>query len=384
VTLAHSPVNISLERRLLHPLSPRGKLVHWGLEGLAATNGMVDAALQASDAPSDAILLRPELYRVATSNDQVEQLRQTAALYPQIAEWHDPEHATNPTLFGALRLFNGCCVLHVPSYLRGLYYACRHEAARKGSSIRWQQLGSPQNTSVQGARTLDDKNWGVTVYCYGSSMFDRRSTKDSTSWFSPSGFDGSSTTRERSVLPIQLVRGQSIEVQLRQPLPHALLCGKYISPVPHHPDRVLIGATHEFQLEPLPEQRVVRELKDRTVDFAPFCWEEADEIESDDSDLPLSFARLVHMTQGYRVQSARGKYGRRPIIGQLPSSMVATTDDSPNQSLWIFTGLSSRGLLYHGLYSQLLSQAILQRNENLLLRHCPDILWWKNDVTEIG
>jgi glycine/D-amino acid oxidase-like deaminating enzyme len=87
------------------------------------------------------------------------------------------------------------------------------------------------------------------------------------------------------------------------------------------------------------------------------------------------------MTQGYRVQSARGKYGRRPIIGQLPSSMVATTDDSPSQSSWIFTGLSSRGLLYHGLYGQLLSLAILQRDESLLLRHCPDILWWKNDGT---
>jgi FAD dependent oxidoreductase len=384
VTLAHSPVNISLERRLLHPLSPRGKLVHWGLEGLAATNRMVDAALQASDAPSDAILLRPELYRVATSNDHVEQLRQTAALYPQIAEWRDPEHATNPTPFGALRLFNGCCVLHVPSYLLGLYAACRHEAARKGSSIRWQQIGSPHNKAVQGARTLDDQSWDVTVYCYGANMFERRSTKDSPSWFSPSGFDSSSTTRGRSVLPIQLVRGQSIEVQLQQPLPLALLCGKYISPVPHHPDRALIGATHEFQLEPLSEQRVVQELRDRTKDFAPFCWEDADEIKGDDSDLSPSSSRLVCLTQGYRVQSARGKYGRRPIIGQLPSSMDATTDDAPSRSSWIFTGLSSRGLLYHGLYGQLLSQAILQRDESLLLRHCPDIQWWKNDDSEIG
>jgi glycine/D-amino acid oxidase-like deaminating enzyme len=127
---------------------------------------MEDVAMQASDAPSDAILLRPELYRVATSNDHVEQLRQTAALYPQIAEWQDPEHTTNPMPFGA--------------------------------------------------------------------------------------------------------------------------------------------------------------------------------------------------------------------------TMDATTDDAPSQSSWIFTGLSSRGLLYHGSYGQLLSQAILQRDESLLLRHCPDILWWKNDDTEIG
>jgi hypothetical protein len=345
---------------------------------------MVNAAIQASGAPSESILLRGELYRVATSKEQAEQLRQTAAQYPQIAEWQDPENTTDPMQFGALRLFNGCCVLHVPSYLRGLYSACQDEAARKRSSIRWQQINpSPTNTEPC---TVDDLNWNVTVYCYGANMFERRHTKDSTSWFSPSGYNGTSS-RDRSVMPIQLVRGQSIEVQLAQPLQNALLCGKYISPVPDHPDRALIGATHEFQMEPLTELQVCRELKERTMDFAPFCWDDSVSLESDDPDVSSGTFRLIQMTRGYRVQSARGKYGRRPIIGQLTtardtSSAEECMDASPSQSSWIFTGLSSRGLLYHGLYGQLLSRAILQKDESILLHHCPDLLWWKNIETE--
>jgi hypothetical protein len=62
--------------------------------------------------------------------------------------------------------------------------------------------------------------------------------------------------------------------------------------------------------------------------------------------------------------------GRRPIVGRIGV-------DSSSASSWIFTGLSSRGLLYHGIYGEKLARAIWADNEDELLKDCPDTLWWK-------
>jgi glycine/D-amino acid oxidase-like deaminating enzyme len=188
-------------------------------------------------------------------------------------------------------------------------------------------------------------------------------------------------------LPVQLVRGQSMEVTLMKPLPHAFLCGKYISPLPQHSDqihRALIGSTHEFSSIPLSKEQVITDLQSRTQDFAPFRYN------NDTADPPLSnttwsnnVISVDRITCGYRVQSTRSDYGRRPIIGKIPlhsnhHATTTTTTMNTTSNDWIFTGLSSRGLLYHGLYGQLLANAIRQNDESVLLETCPDILWWKS------
>jgi glycine/D-amino acid oxidase-like deaminating enzyme len=152
--------------------------------------------------------------------------------------------------------------------------------------------------------------------------------------------------------PVQLVRGQSVELETRLELESALLCGKYISPLDSN--LILVGATHEFLAQAMSRDQVIAELRERTHEMMPSLWD-------------TSLVRRV--TSGVRVQSERGKYGRLPIIGRIPSTIHPYT--------WIFTGLSSRGILYHGLYGQILAEAILYGGEEPILTKFPDLMWWK-------
>ena len=404
--------------RLLHPLSPRGKLVHWGLEGLAATNAMIEAAINATTRntgsfyagsdihPVSTVRLRDELYRIAISNEQQQQLQEIASAYPTIAEWKDNMNETNEIQIpnhdtfslpnavsehcanGGLRLYNGCCVLHVPSYLRGVFHACEVMAQKTNSSIRWCHIRN-QTQSENDSSSAHDQ-YDATVYCYGSNMFQRSDSNKQVVDFTALSSNSSSQVQPQlsdvgtvapQQLPVQLVRGQSMEVTLVQPLQHALLCGKYISPLPHNHDqthRALIGATHEFSHVAMTTEQVIADLQTRTKDFAPFRYNDIPPLNDVMMPeialtLPNHVKSVDRITCGYRVQSTRGAYGRRPIIGLIPT---IGTNKKKNQ--WIFTGLSSRGLLYHALYGQLLAQAILQDDESVLLDSCPDILWWKS------
>lgn len=373
--------------RLLHPLSPKGKLVHWGLEGLAATNRLIAKACEAEEEENKdhGIVLRRELYRVvpvtaesADANRQQQQLQQTAGQFPHIAEWLEEAElksrmgssgsvggSMTSASEGGLRLHNGCCVLHVPSYLRGLWKACQLLARgddTNGSSIEWRILEDEQDGTRSLQRHLDE-DFDVTVYCGGAGMFSQGSSSSATAGF-----------LSQSHFPVQLVRGQSLELVLPHPQSSALLCGKYISPMPSNKNSnahmALVGATHEFQHEPLSKEQVIAELKERTVDMSPLVWKDY---------------VVDRVTSGIRVQSARGPYGRRPILGRLPllatveSTMNPRSSDNNNNSrnAWAFTGLSSRGLLYHALYGEMLASAILSDCEDTLLERCPDMLWWK-------
>ena len=77
--------------RLLHPFSP--SLLH------AAKNNMLDC------------VLRDQLYRIAMTEKNAEQLKLTAELHPEYATWIDPdplETQTGTTSLGGILLSNGC------------------------------------------------------------------------------------------------------------------------------------------------------------------------------------------------------------------------------------------------------------------------------------
>ena len=332
--------------------------MHWGREGLEETSRLVQKATASSGSlmieNSEKIVLRDELYRLAVTEQQRNQLQQTASSLNDIAEWLDRdetvrrlgvEGAALQSVLGAIRLHSGCQVIHVPAYLRGLWRACGREAALTGSNVEWRQIDANQN-----CRSFGDI-FDATIYCAGAGMFSRNADNGSTLIIGHEEGQPCNMTRK---LPVQLVRGQSLELHAPSQtdesinIPHALLCGKYVSPLPLQ-SRILVGATHEYQMKPLSQEEVVAELKERTALFFP--WNAS--------------VLVDRVTQGVRVQSARGQTGRRPIVGQL------------SETEWIFTGLSSRGLLYHGIYGKLLADAILADDEQVLMEHCPDIFWWR-------
>ncbi|GFH46195.1 hypothetical protein CTEN210_02669 [Chaetoceros tenuissimus] len=315
---------------LLHPFSPKGKLINLGLEGLESTNNLLEAAKK----HNPDCILRDRLFRIALSEKNVDQLKLTAELHPEYATWLEPddlEKACGTSALGGIALENGCYVIHVTSYLQGLWEAVRTMSPEKST---W-QIVDP------------DTDWKETLASFDTAIFSAGSGL----------FHDEIFQKDAQDFPVELVRGQSAEMHLESDASYpneAILCGKYMTPLPD-PNKVLIGATHEYKSEPLDELGVLDELKKRSYDISPFVWEEG---------------KLDRVTIGYRVQSRRGKFGRIPIIGKSKHN-----DVHPNS--FLFTGLSARGLIYHGIYGQILSRMVVENDETSVLEDYPDISWWK-------
>jgi glycine/D-amino acid oxidase-like deaminating enzyme len=297
--------------RFLHPLSPRGRLVHLGLEGLASANALLEQAMQ----HEEGVVLRNEIFRVALDENQASAFQKMAKTLPDLSQWMEPnelDHFHQPDLLGALRLHSECKVIHVPSYLKGLWSAC---CAYAPDRAQWIVEPGCTAASFDWKQKLTD--FDTVVLAAGSGLF--------------------SNLVPVEELPINLVAGQSIVLNLDGvSLDHAMFGGgKYISPLPEK-DRVLIGATHEFDQIPWDKERVQEELKERTYQFTSFFWDNG---------------CIDRITRGVRVQSDRGRFGRIPIIGKY--------ETQTHDNTWIFTGLSSRGLLYHGVFGDLLTDMIV-------------------------
>ena len=341
--------------RLQHPFSPKGKLIHFGMEALEQSNYLVKIAREYQ--PS--CLVKPHLYRIALSAANVEQLQKTAIDHPDIATWMSKEDVNNQLgtdALGALKLHNGCQVIDVPLYLTGLWEACEAKAKLCNGSITWEQ-NQMHGDDAFNHHILDKHN--TVVLAAGSGIMQDKLLSDG----------GNDDT-----LPVQLVRGQSVIMALPRESSsvstnEALLCGKYISPVPskktgNNSDKntssdklFVVGATHEFKSEKMDESQVIEELKTRSYKLAPDLWD---------------FGVVDKITSGMRMQSNRGKCGRMPIIGKINMN-----SSDKRKSKWIITGLSSRGLIYHALFGKWLADAVLRNDETVLRSRFEEFDWWK-------
>ena len=345
--------NFHSSYRLMHPFSPKGKLIYFGLQALETSKHLVQTAVQYD--PS--CLIQPHLYRVALNDANVKQLQETAMQYPELATWLSKEEIDEigADSMGGLRLSNGCQVIHVPLYLKALWKACQEKVEECDGSISWERSELDNGDTSTIMQQLDNDH-DVVILAAGSGILK----------------DGLLCNQNDVTLPVQLIRGQSILMDLPEDVGHktindALLCGKYISPIPtstienqgddprnnNNNREFVIGATHEYKEIPLSQEEVFQELKQRSYQLAPRLW---------DSGV------VNKLTSGIRMQSNRGKYGRMPIIGRLHSK---------NNNSWIFTGLSSRGLIYHGLFGRWLAEAVLNDDEQILHEHFEDYDWWK-------
>lgn len=215
---------------LLHPLSPKGKLAFRGLEGLASSNKLVSAASQFEEN----VVLRNKIYRIANKENQVAAFQKTAHELPEIATWVDRDASAmeddkdlwegeyfgrEKEVLGALKLSGDCKVLHMKSYLKGLWSYC--ESVGSGTKT-WEicnYVGTPD--SVDWKEKLAD--YDCVVFSAGSGLFH---------W----------SILDQEEYPMTLVRGQSIEMTMKDTTTpwNAILCGKYVSPLPEN-GRVIIG-----------------------------------------------------------------------------------------------------------------------------------------------
>lgn len=192
-------------------------------------------------------VLRDEIYRMALNEQHTLELKATAQALPEYTQWIDAADLDfgPPSVLGALRIHGGgCSVLHLPTYLRGLWSACK--SAGTGERV-----------------------WEIDIDCT-SVTFDwnkRLSSFDTVVLSAGSGLFQNSIIKEE--LPMNIVRGQSIELDLgERTFDKARMCGKYAAPLPES-NRVLIGATQEFKDDAMDSADVQAELKIDPVSLPP-------------------------------------------------------------------------------------------------------------------
>ncbi len=119
-------------------------------------------------------------------------------------------------------------------------------------------------------------------------------------------------------LPLKRAIGQALICKWPERLPMALLASGHIATT-EDPHYCQLGSTYEHTAKPDPNKALA--LLDRCAKFYP----------------PAKDFEIVEIRHGTRVSPLQGA---RPMIVQL------------NENTWVFTGLGSRGLLYHALLAE--------------------------------
>lgn len=290
---------------LLHPYAGRHAKRSWmASEGMASTIQLLKAA---SIIPCSRGIFRPP-----QSSTQLEDFRLASQKYDDL-EWWDQKTCEKmvPGMQAQAGLFvTSGITINPTKYLQGLWNAC----SARGAQIEYRAI-----QSLQELHSFD-----VIVVAAGAAT---------------------GRIPELTQLPLSYIKGQTIELawpsQIAPP-PISMIATAYLAMQPEKAS-CLVGATYERSFaNDLPDPAIaVPELKQKAAVLFP----------------ELSDAPVTSCNAGIRVFSPDKL---TPIAGR-----VKTTGAS---SVWVFTGLGSKGLLYHGWLAGQLSQAIAKNDPSILPR----------------
>jgi glycine/D-amino acid oxidase-like deaminating enzyme len=119
-------------------------------------------------------------------------------------------------------------------------------------------------------------------------------------------------------LPVKRTIGQCLICKWEKPLSMSLLSAGHITPT-EDPELCLVGSTYEHTEKPDPQKAL--ELLEKAALFYP----------------PAKDFKVVEIRSGVRIAP---KIGYKPIVAKV------------NPKTWVFTGLGSRGLIYHALLAK--------------------------------
>lgn len=214
----------------------------------------------------------------------------------------------------------GAVVVDVPAYLRGL--AC--------------MLSSEGVEFVSAAAdfhdTVSDSRYDATIIASGAAT-------------PMKAFVGDLEGGPR----VHFVRGQSV---LFQPVPDnavpqavatAKVFGHYV--LPQRGQGALVGSTREWEESPpapwfRAEVEVLAELKEKSLPHASDLWDS-------------SSYTVEKILRGTRVQVDRTDTGRLPIVAKLNGA-------GGRGNRYLFSGLGSRGLLYHVVYGRDVAEMVVR------------------------
>ncbi len=284
---------------LMHPFAnTHAKLNREGYEGYQSCLGLLAAATNALGYPP---FDSSGILRPALSPAQEKEFYIASQKYPETIDWKNSAEmqVILPNVMEAPGIWikKGVTVF-TDEYLRGLYMACEELGAR---------------LQIQRVNSVCELNaFDLVIFAMGSN---------------------SASLKELSHLPLRYTKGQILELLWPEdlpPLPMALNGNMYCV-MSRDRKRCLVGSTYEKQFKSAEtDLDIAKEwILPKLTQLYP----------------PLKEAKVIGCRAGIRVSTPQ----HLPLITQI------------NSRCYVIVGLGSKGLLYHGLYSQKLRDLILQQ-----------------------
>ena len=378
---------------LLHPYSPKGKVLWKGKEAYREAVALVREAEEAGCPKGRQFVWRRGLLRAAKTKKQAVDFVKNAGgnaearlvytyeelkrIVPGIRVVGDlaPEGNTNANLHPQQQqqswavglLAEQAIVVHPTDYIEAVWRVCEEMAGTQEDGCRVQ---IHFNTVVTSLRELQRQhNYDGIIVAAGAAIDSIQETKN--------------------LLPLDLCHGHSVDVGIgaddmekekkKYAYPeHApgLLGSPYISP--QGGTRAVVGATQRHACSPQeaflglsPDRRVLDRNKDREE------WNGAVRVLIDEGACtmwdPIREWRVDAVRTGFRAVPARTDQGAMPYAGRIDG----------NENWWVIGGLGARGLVYHAWLGKLVAAAVWStcddddEQEELFPR---ELLRWKRNT----
>ena len=329
----------SVAAGIMHPMTPKGKVIWYGREGMSASLAIMNEIQEVSGYPVYRTL--PILRPIMNETEKQEWVR-ASINFPDLVEMVD--NARFETMIRKRQLHKqAMCAMELKTsvlvdsqqYLRALWEAIR----AKCSGAAWASEAVPDLKSLH-------RNFDAVIVAAGAGSLKLWNQNDA-----------------NYLKNVGLVKGQNLLYnQEGDTRDIAILRGEYC--VPNCVDAasakggrincLVVGATHEhmsassydvskhFPIIDPNSAAIARLLQDR----APFL-------------LPgLQDARPFAQNAGVRVVPARSHLGRLPICARHSDQQLANA--------WLATGFGSRGLVHHAVVADFLCKAIAANDATLI------------------
>ncbi|KAJ1431649.1 hypothetical protein B484DRAFT_448268 [Ochromonadaceae sp. CCMP2298] len=376
---------------IMHPMSPKGKVIWSGLEGMEASLRLLNRA-EAFAGGRRLVDRGLRLQRLLFSEKEVADWAKSADKHPDLLQMLSPaEVAGGDRLPVGGALIKQAAVVHSAAYLQALW-ACTCEE----TDARWEKR-AVRATDLP----LMTAEYDVVVVAGGAGSLGL--------------WEGQRGTGSGRVAKLGLVRGQNLLYPMPEggslPTDTVLLSGEYVVPFRPitcggsgdvvrgsggsggdissiagltHTPHLICGSTHEhislaeytaYESQQTPQYNSAPDLPQGAQARAQL----AAKIQRL-SQLPLGGAVLG--SAGVRVVAQRCSQGRLPLLGRAGAGVGAEetgvgaeagidagagvgTGAVIAEKLWLLTGLGSRGLIHHALLAESLHRAVTTEGDPL-------------------
>lgn len=331
---------------LLHPYTPKGKVIWRGFEGVRDTVELIDVADGVPSNESSPFYWQGGIVRPATTERQASDFTRNVGKQASENGWEAEllDYESSVGLLPGLR-FPTCpkrkeepafamyikkgMVIHPVRYLNRLWTACQELARSSGGEASfWKQ-------KVESTHELKDYD-GVIV----------------------AGGAATSAIREMKELklPLTFCLGQVLEMvpNERETVYPAgapsILGSTYLAA--QGESNVVVGATKLYGLPASAEHAL--EMLGQPYERA--LWGDVESLlrEKVGQVYPAISKWSVHdVKQGVRAMPPRTSLGSLPLVGKIPANVNQASQ------AWFVTGLGARGLVYHAMVGKYLAKAVV-------------------------